>query len=173
MRWLITCLILIVNLILQSTLFQYIGIMGIKPNTAIIIVASIAFMRGEIDGGITGLIAGFLQDSFFGMFLGLNMFIYMIIGYLCGKFLSGFYKESIIIPTLIALVADFCYGFLFYTISVLMRGYTNFLYFLSTIILPEMVYTAVVSIILYQLLFRINMWYDERYGYKRKVFNLK
>lgn len=173
MRWLITCLILIVNLILQSTLFQYIGIMGIKPNTAIIIVASIAFMRGEIDGGITGLIAGFLQDSFFGMFLGLNMFIYMIIGYLCGKFLSGFYKESIIIPTLIALVADFCYGFLFYTISVLMRGYTNFLYFLSMIILPEMVYTAVVSIILYQLLFRINMWYDERYGYKRKVFNLK
>lgn len=173
MRWLITCLILIVNLILQSTLFQYIGIMGIKPNTAIIIVASIAFMRGEIDGGITGLIAGFLQDSFFGMFLGLNMFIYMIIGYLCGKFLSGFYKESIIIPTLIALVADFCYGFLFYTISILMRGYTNFLYFLSTIILPEMVYTAVVSIILYQLLFRINMWYDERYGYKRKVFNLK
>lgn len=171
MRWFITALILIFNLILQSTLFEYISIIGIKPNTAIIIVASIAFMRGEVEGGITGLVAGFLQDSFFGHFLGLNMFIYMIIGYFCGKFLSGFYKESVIIPTLIALVADFCYGFLFYTISILMRGYTNFEYFLSTIILPEMVYTAIVSIVVYRILLKINKWYDGKYGYRRKVFD--
>lgn len=170
MRWFITAIILIINLILQSTLFEYISIIGIKPNTALIIVVSIAFMRGETEGAITGAFAGFLQDSFFGLFVGLNVFLYMVIGYLCGKFLSGFYKESVIVPILITLISTFCYGFLYYTLSILMRGYTNFPYFLSTIILPEMVYTAIFSVILYKFLFKINSYLEEKYKYRRKVF---
>ncbi len=170
MRWFITALILIINLILQSTLFEYIAIIGIKPNTALIIVVCTAFMRGENEGVITGAFAGFLQDSFFGMFIGLHMFLYMVTGYLCGKFLSGFYKESIIIPVLITLISTFCYEFLFYIFSILLRGYTNFPYFLSTIILPEMVYSAIFSLLLYRLLYKINMWLEEKYKYRRKVF---
>lgn len=170
MRFVVAAIVLIINIILQSTVFQYIAIMGIKPNSALIIVVSFAFMRGKLDGAVIGFMAGFLQDSFFGMFIGLNMFIYMLIGYLCGKFLSGFYKESVIIPLLITALSSFVYGFLFYTFSVLLRGYTNFLYFLSTIILPEIVYTAVFSVVLYRLLFILNNKLDEKYKYKRKVF---
>lgn len=170
MRWLITAVILVVNLILQSTLFEYISIIGIKPNTAIVIVISIAFMRGEVEGIITGAFAGLLQDSFFGMFIGLHTFLYIITGYLCGKLLSSFYKESIIIPVLITLISTFCYEFLFYVFSVLLRGYTNFPYFLSAVILPEMVYTAIFSLFIYKLLYIINSRLEEKYRYKRKVF---
>lgn len=71
MRYFITSLILIVNLILQSTLFQYIEIIDIKPNTTIAIIVAFAFLCGELPGAIIGFAAGLLQDIFFDVALSI------------------------------------------------------------------------------------------------------
>jgi len=144
--------------------------MGIKPNTAIIIVISIAFMRGEYEGALTGFIAGFLQDSFFGFFLGMHIFISMTIGFIVGKFLRGFYKDSILIPLIVTVCADFVYQFVYYAFNILLRGYTNLFYFLHRIILPEIVYTAIFAVFMYKLLYIINDKIEEKEKYRRKLF---
>lgn len=170
MRVLVSALILIVNLIFQSTLFEHIAIMGIKPNTAIIIVVSFAFLRGETEGLLIGAFAGLLQDSFFAPFIGLNVFISMLIGYLCGRFFSDFYKEGIMIPMVITIVATFTYEFIFYIFYPLLMGYTNFLYFLNTTILPETVYTTLFSVVIYKIIYSINLKLEKRERYNRKLF---
>lgn len=170
MRYFITAVILLINLILQSTILESIAIMGIKPNTALIIVVSFSFMRGELEGALIGFFAGLLQDSFFGPFIGMHAFLCMVTGYLCGKFFRGFYKESIIVPFLLTILSTFLYEFSFYVFNILLRGYTNFIYFLNTIILPEIVYTAIFSVLIYKLLYFINSKLEEKENLKRKLF---
>lgn len=170
MRNFIYAMILIINLILQSTLFEYIAIIGIKPNTAIIIIVSIAFMRGETEGAAIGFFAGLLQDSFFGPFIGIHALLGMLTGYFCGKFFRGFYKESFIIPFVLTITSNILYEFIFYMTNILLRGYTKFYYFVNAIILPEVVYTAIVSVFVYKLLYVINKKIEDKESLKRKLF---
>ena len=77
MRYFTYILIAIVNFILQSTLFEHIAIIGIKPNTMIIVVVSIALMRGELEGAFMGMITGLLQDCYFSTYIGFYVFLGM------------------------------------------------------------------------------------------------
>lgn len=47
MRIIITTLIVVLNFILQTTLFPYLAIQGVFPNTALIIVTSYSLLRGS------------------------------------------------------------------------------------------------------------------------------
>lgn len=170
MRVLVSFLIIVINLILQSGLFESIAIMDIKPNTMIIVIVSFSFLRGDDEGLLVGAFSGFLQDAFFAPFIGLNTFIGMLIGYLCGKFFTDFYKEGIMIPIALTIFATFIYEFIFYILNVLMKGYTNFLFFLNTIILPEIVYTALFTVIVYKIIFLINQKLEKREKFGKKIF---
>ena len=87
MRRVITlAIVLFLNLILQSTVLQHIAIIGIVPNTALIIILSMALLRGSTEGAAVGLFAGLLQDLFFGSSIGYYAFLGLVTGYIAGKF---------------------------------------------------------------------------------------
>ena len=65
-RILITALILIVNIVFQSSVLPFFEIRGIIPNTSLIIIMSFALLRGSYEGALIGFFAGLLQDTFFG-----------------------------------------------------------------------------------------------------------
>ena len=54
------------------------------------------------------------------------------------------------------IVSDFIYGFCIYVILFLLRGKTDFGFYLKQVIIPEGIYTIVVTILLYPLIMRIN-----------------
>ena len=62
MRIIITTLIVVLNFILQTTLFPYLAIQGVFPNTALIIVTSYSLLRGSKEGALVGAGTGFLMD---------------------------------------------------------------------------------------------------------------
>ena len=97
-----------------------------------------------------------LADIFFGSVIGLYALIYMYIGYANGKFNMIFYPEDIKLPLALIFVSDMAYGFLSYILLFLMRGRFHFTYYLLHIILPEMVYTILVTLIFYPFLLWIN-----------------
>ena len=76
----------------------------------------------------------------------------MYIGFLNGKFSRIFYPEDIKLPLALITLSDLSYGMVCYIILFLLRGRLNFPYFFIHIILPETVYTIVMSIILYPIL---------------------
>lgn len=170
MRYFIYFLSLVFNLVLQSTVFESITLAGIKPNLILIAVVSVSCLRGENEGAVYGFFSGLIQDCYFSTYIGSCTFLYMLIGYCCGLLLKSFYREVFILPMGIAAAATFVYDFLYYTINVLLRGYTDFLYYAGRIILPEMVYNALAMIVVYNLYVRVNNYLEDREKYKRKVF---
>ena len=138
--------------LLQCTLFKRLNFGGISPNLLIITTTSIGFMRGEKKGILAGFVSGLFIDIFFGDVIGLYALLYMYIGFLNGKFSRIFYPEDIKLPLALITLSDLSYGMVCYIILFLLRGRLNFPYFFIHIILPETVYTIVMSIILYPIL---------------------
>lgn len=155
-RFLTSAALILFCFILQSTFFKEIEFGGIVPNLMIVLTASFGFMRGEKTGLIFGFFCGLLADIFFGQVIGLYAMIYMYIGYANGKFNRIFYPEDIKLPVILILISDFAYGMLCYTVLFLMRGRFHLPYYLIHIILPEMVYTILVTLLLYPVVLWIN-----------------
>ena len=155
-RLFVSVLLIISCFLLQTTVFQWLDFGGIVPNLLIILTASFGFLRGERTGLLFGFFCGLLIDIFFASVLGLNAMIYMYIGYANGKFHSIFYPEDIKLPLFLILISDLTYGFIYYTILFLMRGRFQIGYYFLHIILPEMVYTILITLLLYPLILWIN-----------------
>jgi len=143
---------LLLFFLLQSTLFKALAIGDVGPNILIILVCTYGFMYGEKEGLVMGFFAGLLCDIFFGSYLGINAIIYMYIGYLNGKFNRLFYPEDILLPGTLFLTSNFFYSIFYYSLMFLLRARFSIGYYFVNIILPEVIYTIVCSIVLYPIL---------------------
>ncbi|MBP3888204.1 MAG: rod shape-determining protein MreD [Cellulosilyticum sp.] len=155
MRPLVLSILLIVMHVLESTLFQYIRIGGVGPNFMIMIIVSFALLRGSKEGALIGIGAGLLYDLSFGLHIGPTVISYMLIGFVCGKLNRNFYRENFIIPFICTLVSS-----LFYSgvniMAFVLRGELAFVYFIKSIVVPELIYTITLSLIVYQLAYSLN-----------------
>lgn len=169
MRILVISMLLVITHILEMTLFESIRIGGVAPNFMLMIIVSFALLRGSKEGALIGVAAGLLYDVTFAMFLGQHTVMYMIIGYVCGKFNKNFYRENFIMPFLCTLFSSLCascISMFFYV----MRGKTNLLFFLKTIAIPEVIYTVTLSLVIYQLIYLINEKLEIREKKTRNIF---
>lgn len=155
-RFGISIIIIIVCFLLQSTVFNVFVLADVVPNLLLIVTVATAYIRGKKEGLITGLLCGLLVDLVFGNFIGLYGLMYMIIGYLNGFCNKIYYKDDFTIPIILVGVSDFIYNFMIYTFEFLLRSRLNLFFYIRRIILPEVVYTLVVSIFLYKILHSIN-----------------
>lgn len=148
--------------ILQCSVFNSISFAGIIPNLMIILTSSFGFMRGEKEGLWIGFFCGLLCDIFFGSFLGFYALILMYIGYINGKFCRIFYPEDIKLPLALIVISDISYGVICYCLLFLLRGRFNFPYYFTRVILPETVYTIVVTMFLYPLILKVNQMLEAK-----------
>ena len=170
MRILITTLIVFVNFILQTTLCPLLAVRGIFPDTALIIVTSYALLRGSKEGAIVGGFSGLLMDIFFSKMIGFYTLLYLAIGLLFGRSQKNFYRENYILPVIFCAVSTVLFQAVLYITGFLFRGEGNLLHFLFSILGPDLVYTAVVTILVYRILFGINEWLELKEKYKYRLF---
>lgn len=170
MRRTITVAILIfVCFLLQSSVFTRLDLGGITPNLLIVLTASFGFMRGDKEGLFIGFICGLLMDIFFSDYLGIYALVYMYIGFFNGKFKKIFYPDDIKLPITLIIFSDLAYGLICY-LSFLLRGRFHFGYYLVHIILPEIVYTIIITIALYPVILMINKKLDNYEKGRAKKF---
>ncbi len=156
----IACMVLIC-FVLQSTLMKWIALGNVAPNLLIIITAAYGFMRGKKSGLLVGFFCGLLTDIFFGEVIGFYALIYMYIGYGNGFFNRIFFKEDIKLPLFLIALSDLFYGFVVYVLLFLLRGRFAFGYYMTNVILPEMIYTIVLTFVVYPINLTINRKFDE------------
>lgn len=156
LRKVVVTILVFVCFVLQCSVFDSIALAGIIPNLMIILTSSFGFMRGEKEGLIIGFFCGLLSDIFFGSFIGFYALVLMYIGYLNGKFSRIFYPEDIKLPIALIITSDLSYGIICYCLLFLLRGKFQFGYYFSHLILPEALYTIVITIVLYPLILKIN-----------------
>lgn len=147
---------IIICFVLQSSVFCKISFAGIVPNLMIVLTSVFGFMKGEREGLLTGFFCGLLSDLFFGEFLGFYALLMMYIGFINGKFARTFYPEDIKLPIALIVTSDLSYGILCYLLLFMLRGRFEFVYYMSHVILPEMLYTIFVTVVLYPLILLVD-----------------
>ena len=155
-RKIIVTLIIIVCYLLQTTLFRTLSYASISPNILIVVVSSFGFMRGRKEGMWIGFFCGLLLDIFNGGVLGFYALLYMYVGYANGMFRKLFYPDDIKLPLLLITGSDVAVNLVIYFFMFLFRNRFNLSYYFFKIILPELVYTMIVTIFLYIILLKIN-----------------
>lgn len=156
LRKIIVAVFIVICFILQCSVFDSLAFAGIVPNLLIILTSAFGFMRGESEGLVIGFFCGLLSDIFFGSFLGFYALIMMYIGYLNGKFCKIFYPEDIKLPIALIIISDLSYGIICYVLTFMLRGRFQFSYYFTHIILPEALYTIVVTLLLYPVILKVN-----------------
>lgn len=155
-RNIILFFVILISFVLQTTLFQALSFGGIAPNLMIIITASYGFMYDKKCGMVVGFICGLLMDVFYGDVLGFYALIYLYIGAANGIFHTLFYQDDIKLPLALITASDFIYSFVCYILLFLLRGRFDFKYYLKSIIVPEIVYTILVTVFLYPCILFLN-----------------
>jgi rod shape-determining protein MreD len=155
-------LLIVVCFLLQTTLFQLLSLAAVAPNLLLILTVAFGYMRGEKEGLYIGFFCGLLVDCIYGDLIVLYALIYMVIGYLNGFVNKHYYSDDIVLPVILMAVSDFIYGFFYYVFEFLLRGRLNFFFYFQRIILPELIYTVILSVVFYKLLHMINLRLEKR-----------
>lgn len=156
MRKLVTALEIFITFLLQTTLFPAFPYTSVVPNLLLILTVSIGFMRGKKSGLFTGFFAGLMIDVFYGNLFGFYALVYMYIGYFNGMLYNIYYDDDVKVPMVLVAVSDFVYGLLIYASQFLLRGRTGLWYYIWHIITPEVVFTTLVTLLLYRVYYRID-----------------
>ena len=165
LRKITMAVMIIMCFLLQTTLFRSLAFAGIVPDLLIVLTSAFGFMRGEKEGLLIGFFSGMLCDIFFADILGFQALVYMYIGFFNGKFCKIFYPEDIKLPLALITVSDLSYGVICYVLFFLLLGRLNFLFYLRTVILQEVVYTIVITCLLYPMSLFVN---NRLEGFERK-----
>ncbi len=172
-RTVLYILVILACFILQTTVFQTLSIGSIVPNLLLIATISFGFIRGKITGIWTGFFCGILKDLFYGNLLGFYALVYLCIGYGAGCCTKIFYDEEIRVSMFLVAAGDLIYGLAVYGFQFLMRGRIEIFFYLRRIIIPEAIYTVLITVILYKLLFILNKKLTELEMKERDSFWLR
>ena len=156
----------------EGTWLHYAELASITPNLTLIFVVLWGLLKGSRRGRYLGLALGLLQDFLFCRYIGFYGMVYYLLGHSSGYFQKDFYQSHAILPLLIVAGADLIYGFLQYLVYCFFAGDLAIVYYLLHRILPEMCYTAMISVILYPLvcwLSRMTEKIDSNMSKLRKV----
>lgn len=152
----VTILFVLICYLLQCTVFPKLALASVKPNLMIVVTAAFGFMRGTKEGMLIGFFSGLLMDIQFGNILGFYALIYLLIGYVNGLFEQMYYDEDIKLPLILIAASEVVYGLVIYVLMFLLRSEFDFLHYFSHIIIPELIYTIVVTLGLYPLILFVN-----------------
>ncbi len=155
-RKLITFGIIFVCFLLECTVFPNLSFATITPNLLVVVTSSFGFMRGKKEGMAIGFLSGLLVDIMFNDLVGFYALLYTLIGYGNGFFRKIFYPEDIKLPLILIAVSDFLYGNIVCIFMFIMRSKFHYFYYLKNIIIPELIYTILVTLVLYQVILHIN-----------------
>ncbi len=168
MRYVFYLIVSALIFIFQSTLCEYIAIAGIKPNFMLIFIVSIAFLKGNGEGLLAGIIMGLLHDCYFGQTIGSNLFLYGIIGYTVGCLTDNFNKDNIAALVLLTFIATLIYNLGFYLLNIILRGYTTFNIYIVLNILPELIYNTLFAFVVYFIIYTLTNSSLSRIGRKHR-----
>ncbi len=159
------CLILVFFLIyfLQVNIFSTFTIAGVKPNLLVIYVLFIGLFANQLIGISFGVVIGLVLDFLYGKTIGISAVMFCVIGYLGSYFDKNFSKENKLTIIFMVAGATFIYELGTYFLnSVILNFDREFLYFIK-IILIEMLYNVLLSIILYPLIQKAGYTIDRNF----------
>ncbi len=148
--WLRTLLLFVLVFAIQSTVGEWLQIVGIGPDFVVIFVVSVALRYGAAAGCLWGFLAGFTQDVYAPVeWLGANSIAMTIVGFAVGQLEEHFL--TLYVPAKVGVLglAFFVNDMFYFLITGLEKDVVTTLFLTRTV--PECIYTLVIGGILFYL----------------------
>ena len=147
---------ILLGFILQGSVLPSLALGGITPNLMLILVVASGMLDGPYVGMGVGFLTGILCDICFMDVLGFYALIYVLTGYLTGRIGALLFVEDYKYSAAAVAAADFLYTLYCFTFRFLFRNRLYAGYFFLHFGLPEILYTAILSIPLFPLIVRLH-----------------
>ena len=155
-RILVMAAVIFAAWLLQYGLFPLCPWIDTVPNLLLIVTVSFGFMKGKKHGMAVGFFCGLTADIASMGTLGFYMAAFILAGYLNGAFHRWMYSDYIVFPLIVTGFTSLLYGSYVYLFEFLVRGRLDFVYYLLHVIIPESLYTVILTAALYPFLSFIN-----------------
>jgi len=147
--------ILITAVLLQSTVFSQLRLLGVRPELLFLVTIVLALLEGPNEGAVVGFAAGLAQDMFLDQPKGITALTLTLVGYGVGMARQYIVSPSPLLPTIVVAVGT-ALGMAFYEVVAFLLGSFNLPATEAVrIALLTAAYNAVLTPILYPLLRRI------------------
>ena len=143
---------ILVSFLFQTTIFSHLKLADVVPDILMITTASLGYIVGKKTGALTGFVCGLLLDCTYGTLIGLYALMYTAIGYVCGFANRIYSEEDYTLPLFLIGGSEFAFSFIYYVLFYLLKGDLDFGHFSMRFLFPRVIYTVMVSIIIYRLL---------------------
>lgn len=162
MKFFIYTVVFLACLVLQVLFSTYFRISGIAPNILLVFVVSNSIIGDYKYGLFWGLITGLTLDIMIGRALGLNALLFMYIGLLTGLLSDRVYRESLLPPMFFVLLSTLFYSLTTYFILFYHRSGFFTWDFFSSHIGTEMLYNAIMILMMHRLIVFIDAFVTEK-----------
>jgi rod shape-determining protein MreD len=154
-RTLAIAAILVTALLLQSTVFSQVRLLGAKPELVYLVVIVLAILEGPTEGAVVGFAGGMFQDFFLNQPKGITALTLVLLGYTVGLARQYIVSPSPLLPTLMVFAGTFA-GVAFYeTVAILLNTLHTDTVTFFRIAGFSALYTALLTPIVYPLLRRV------------------
>ncbi|MCI9583209.1 rod shape-determining protein MreD [Clostridiaceae bacterium] len=141
---------------IQICVFPQIAFLSAAPNLLLTLTFICAFIEGKEMGMLYGFVAGLLMDLFYSGPFGFYTLFFVNMGYINGICTKYYYEDYITLPLVLSIVNDLAYNLYIYIFRFLIRNRLNFGHYFLKIILPEMIFTTVTTLVCYSFLLFIH-----------------
>ena len=147
--------VIVTALLLQTTVFADIRLLGARPELMYLITIVFAMLEGPSSGAIAGFSGGMAQDFFLDQPKGITALVLTLLGYTVGMLRQYIVSPSPALPVFLVAGGTFA-GVLFYGLVAFLLGQldTGLLYLLRVAFLSA-VYNAILTPLLYPVLRRV------------------
>ena len=147
--------VIVTSLLLQSTVFAQVKLLGVRPELMYIVTILMAIIEGPSEGAIVGFAGGMAQDFLLDQPKGITALTLTLLGYAIGLARQYIVSPSPLLPMILVAVGTFA-GVIFYEIVSFLLGQLNDpLLFSLRVAFLTAVYNAVLTPLVYPVLRRI------------------
>lgn len=152
---LVVLILIVICFLLQTTVFKHLALADVVPNLLLILTVSIAYIRGQKAGMLCGFVSGLVIDMIYCDVIGIHALLLLLLGFLDGFVHFVYDEEDFTLPVVMTALSDFIFSFFYYVMSFAFRSRLDLGYYMQRVIIPELVYTLLISIFMYRLIQKI------------------
>jgi rod shape-determining protein MreD len=147
--------IVITAVLLQSTVFAQLRLLGVRPELLFLVTIVIALLEGPNEGAVVGFACGLAQDMFLDQPKGITALTLTLVGYGVGMAKQYIVSPSPLLPTIVVAIGTALGVAFFEVVAFLLGSFDLPPTEAVRIALLTAAYNAVLTPILYPLLRRI------------------
>jgi rod shape-determining protein MreD len=147
--------VIVTALLLQSTVFAQLRLLGVRPELLYLVTIVVAFLEGPGEGAVIGFISGFAQDLLLNEPKGITALTLTLLGYSIGMLRQYIVSPSPFLPVILVALGT-AGGVLFYVIvSFLLGNFDHSVGFAIRVALLAGLYNAILTPLVFPILRRL------------------